>query len=396
MRIAIAAHNYPPLVNGSSTFTRDLAVGLAGRGHEVLVTCPSARPHHSGSVHGSLRVERLAGIPLNRHGPRIGLAIRPGPRLHRILDEFQPEVVHLQDHFPLCRSMLGEAARRGVPVVATNHFLPSNFTAYAPLPRPLRSLADDVLWRTAGGVFRNVQAVTSPTQTALGLLCKYDLACEGEAISCGVDVERFQPLAPAERRAAREALGLPRDALLVLYVGRLEPEKRVTDLVRALARCKNRELRLVLAGQGGRAAELVRLAGRLGLGSRVRLLGYVPDDRLPALFGAADLFAMPSEAELQSIASLQALAAGLPLVVADAVALPELVPGQENGRLFPTGDVAELARQLDTVSSDPVERRRMSRASRAIAERHDRRLTIERYEALYERVRQLSVRPAAA
>jgi glycosyltransferase involved in cell wall biosynthesis len=116
----------------------------------------------------------------------------------------------------------------------------------------------------------------------------------------------------------------------------------------------------------------------------VHFLGFVPEAELPALLDAADIFAMPSDAELQSIATLQALAVGLPVIAADAVALPELIRPGRNGALFCPGDPDDLARCLDELSGDPARRAAMAQAARAVAARHDLQLTVARYERLYE------------
>ena len=170
----------------------------------------------------------------------------------------------------------------------------------------------------------------------------------------------------------------------MLYLGRLDPEKRVDVLVEAMARARDPGLRLLLVGRGVQEGRLHALRRRLGLVSRVHFLDFVSDAALPGVFGAADIFAMPSEAELQSIATLQALAVGLPVIAADAVALPELVRAGWNGALFRPGDPGDLARHLDELSGDPARRATMAQAARAVAARHDQKLTVAQYERLYQ------------
>ncbi len=383
MRIAIVSQSYPPLVNGQATFAGDLATGMAERDHRVLVVTPAPTLHEAASQVGNLRLHRLPGIGVRLGDADVAITVRPTDRLARLFREFAPDVVHVQDHFPLCRAASAEARRQDVPLVATNHFMPRNFTAYAPLPGPVRSVTEEMLWATVRGVFRDARAVTTPTATAAGLLVRHGVAAAPVPISCGVDLERFRPRGQADRMRLLAAQNLPDTALLVLYVGRLDPEKRVDVLIEAMARARDPRLHLLVAGRGVARRRLVALRDRLGLSRRVQFLGFVPDSELPGLFDAADIFAMPSDAELQSIATLQALAVGLPVVAANAVALPELVHPGRNGLLVAPGDPEELARCLDALAGDPAGRAAMGREARLVAAGHDRRQMIERYERLY-------------
>lgn len=115
-------------------------------------------------------------------------------------------------------------------------------------------------------------------------------------------------------------------------------------------------------------------------------LGFVPDETLPQVYAAGDVFAMPGVAELQSIATLEAMASGLPIVAADAMALPHLVRPGENGHLFQPGDVQELARHLGALLASPRLRATMGAASRSIALTHDHQASLTRFERIYQEV----------
>lgn len=105
---------------------------------------------------------------------------------------------------------------------------------------------------------------------------------------------------------------------------------------------------------------------------------------MPQAFAAADVFAMPGVAELQSIATLEAMASGLPVVAADAMALPHLVDG--NGYLFQPGEVTVLAGHLTRILTDDALRERLGRVSREIALTHDHQTSLARFEQIYDEV----------
>jgi glycosyltransferase involved in cell wall biosynthesis len=116
----------------------------------------------------------------------------------------------------------------------------------------------------------------------------------------------------------------------------------------------------------------------------------VADSSLPELYRSATVFVMPSPNELQSMASLEAMASGLPVVAADALALPELVHEDEHGVLFPPGDACVLANRLGDLLADPARRRRMGCAGRVTAECHRFDRTLNALRTLYGELRSRS------
>ncbi|MCY9782582.1 glycosyltransferase [Nocardiopsis sp. EMB25] len=383
LRVLIATDTYPPDVNGAGYFTHRLAEGLAGRGHRVHVVCPSDLGDPYVTANGGVTEHRLRSAPIPlQESMRMAVPLGIGGHTARLVARLDPDVVHVQSHFTVSRTALRRARAVGVPVVFTNHFMPDNLYAHAHLPQGVHSVAGSVAWRDMVRVAGAADHVTTPTPRAARLLREKGFARAVEAISCGIDLERFHPR-EGERAAARARFGLP-DRDTVVFVGRLDVEKRIDDTIRALARVvSERDAQLVLAGTGQREQELRALAAGLGIADRVRFLGFVPDEDLPLVYAAGDVFAIASVAELQSIATLEAMSTGLPVVAADAMALPHLVEEGRNGFLFPAGDVAALAEHLLTVLGPDDRRRAMGTASREIALRHDQRRSLERFEAVY-------------
>ena len=379
-RILISTDTYPPDVNGAAIFTHRLATGLAERGNDVHVVCQSDEGPATADVVDGVIVHRLRSAPLLVH-PTMRVTVPT--RLDRLVAAIDPDVLHTQGHFVVGRSAIAAARRRGVPVVATNHFMPDNLFQFSPIPARLRAKAGSLAWRDFMRVFGKADHITTPTPLAAKLLSDQGFAREVEPVSCGIDLGRFRPHSEP-KSWARKLFGLP-DRPTALFVGRLDEEKRLDELVRALPYVLNHtDAQVALVGRGNQRAELERLAARIGVGDRVFFLGFVADENMPQAFAAADVFAMPGVAELQSIATLEAMASGLPVVAADAMALPHLVDG--NGYLFAPGDVMGLARHLTAVISDDELRTRLGRASRALALTHDHQTSLARFEKIYDEV----------
>jgi glycosyltransferase involved in cell wall biosynthesis len=142
------------------------------------------------------------------------------------------------------------------------------------------------------------------------------------------------------------------------------------------------EAYLLLVGRGDDRDRLQDLVGHLDLGDFVRFLGFVPEEDLPALYRHSDIFAIASDVEVQSIPTLQAAATGLPIVAAEAAALPELVQTNTNGHLVPPDDPRALATAISQILSEPTQAERFGLASLEIGRRHAEEATFDAYEQL--------------
>lgn len=376
MRIVLAGDTYPPDLNGASVFTGNLAVGLAARGHEVHQIAPSPTGHPCVEETAGVTVHRLTSWPYPWHPTfRIADPRRARSAVPNIIRTAKPDVVHVQSHFILARFASAAARRQSIPCVATNHFMPENLITQLPfrLPRSLARLVTDLAWRDLARVHRHADVVTSPTWTAVELLRQRAGIADALAISCGVDTGAFDR---PDRVAASD------HPPSILFVGRLEEEKHVDEIIEALPlTTSSTTLRIV--GEGSKEAAWRRRADEFGVADRVTFLGHVDDTQLRAEYARADVFCMPGTVELQSIATLEAMAAGLPVVAADALALPHLVRPGVNGALYRPGDIAGLASAIRGLVSDDEVRSTQGAASRAMAAEHDIGLTLDALERLY-------------
>ncbi|MGW3473166.1 glycosyltransferase, partial [Saccharopolyspora sp. NPDC000995] len=169
--------------------------------------------------------------------------------------------------------------------------------------------------------------------------------------------------------------------------GRLDEEKHIDDLLRAMALLRTKTpTRLEIVGDGRKRVAHEQLAVELGIADRVIFHGFLSEEELLDAYARADLFCMPSTADLQSLATMEAMSAGTPVVLANAMALPHLVQPGQNGWLFPPRDVPALASAIDDVISDRVTIDRMGAASERLVSRHDIDEILGRFEAIYHHV----------
>jgi glycosyltransferase involved in cell wall biosynthesis len=382
MRIMIVTDQYPPMVGGVPTVTQGLAVDFANRGDQVWVVAPSHGQRDVHRLEHKVHVYRFSSFEWPTYED-LRIPFLPILPFRRLLKKVDPDIIHI--HSPIVLGNIAQIVAGSLrkPVVVTNHYLPINIS---------RSLSSGPLF---GKTFMTVsysylvhfcnrcEYVTAPTMTALNLLYEHGLRAPAQVISNGIDLKKFSP-GDRDKRL-RQHFKLPQDRPLILSVNRLSQEKRIDVLIDAVAKM-TQDAHIAIASTGPAEADLRAKVEELNLKDKVSFLGFIHDTNLASLYRLADVFAIPSEAELQSLATMEAMACGLPVVAADAYALPELVHHKINGFLFQRGNSDEMAQNLDTLVRDPALRKQMGAKSLEIIARHDRTMVLDQWEALYRRL----------
>jgi len=350
MRIGIVTATYSPSRNGVATSTALFARGLRDLGHTVRVFAPrhpDARPEAD--------VVRLPGLRLS--APRdYPLLLPVGPVATSRLPVDDLEIVHTMHPFVAGHIALGWARRRKLPLVFTAHTQYHEYVRYAPTPaRP-----------TAWAVRKHVRAfaqeadlVVAPGRAMVDVLREYGFQGPVELLPNPVDLAAFQRAPEPTLRADHE---VPADAPLLVYVGRMGPEKGLPMLLEAfeLARREVPELHLLMVGDGPL---------RAGLAARdhphVHWVGAVPHERVADYLLHADLFVTASVTEVQPMTFLEALAAGTPVVAVTSAASQDLLAGDLDG-VCPASanDLGDKIVRTIT-SGDLPERRARARAAAA-------------------------------
>ncbi|SEQ16060.1 glycosyltransferase [Arthrobacter sp. OV608] len=379
LTILIAADTYPPHINGAAQFGYRLAKGMSGRGHNVHVLACRA---DNGKSFTEFRLEatvhrlRSHGVPTHEYF-RICFPWEIKKEISLLFDRVQPDVVHIQSHYMIGEHVLYEAVRRGIRVVATNHFMPENLNPFLPFPQWFKNIIGRISWKDMGKVMGQADVVTTPTPLAAKAMHQHAFLRKVLPLSNGIDSAAYE-LQPGEQIE-------PHAHPTVLFVGRLAEEKHVDVLIEAIGKTPAElKVHLEIVGGGEVRSNLENLVQRLGLGDRVKFLGLASDEELRKAYIRADLFCMPGTAELQSLVTLEAMSASTPVVLANAMALPHLVRDGENGYLFAPGDSDDLAKKITLILELPADQRAaMGQVSRQMVEPHSMQGTLQTFEDLY-------------
>lgn len=407
MKIAIATAVYYPQINGVAVFSHNLACGLAARGNEVVVICPSQNGKNHVEMQDGVRVcylrsvdvkvypdqihdvpekHKLMGVSLPKMMYRHGLraSVFPSHEVKRILDDFEPDVVHVQVSDPIGLSVASYARKRGIPVVTTEHNQPEVITdslKIGLLKKPVNAMLS--------AYFRNRQSksdfVTMPTELAIRKLIGEgaEFPVPVAAVSNGVDLSRFGP-GKADSSIYRK-YKIPSGVPIVLYIGRVDPEKEVRRVIQAFSKARMRvpTAELVIVGDGVEKSKLEASAKNL---PEVHFLGRILPPDLYELYKVGTVFATASPIETQGIVLIEAAASGLPLIAVDAGAVAEVCRDGENGVLCRPGSVEEMTEAMVRILSDSKLQQKYAKKSVEIAHGHDFEKTLDKFINIYDRV----------
>lgn len=385
MRILIASDLHWPNINGVATFGRNLAQGLADAGHEVLVIAPSQTGKKYEEIDRNHRVMRTSSVVFPFY-QNFRISISPYREVKRIVEDFEPDVVHIQTPMGIGRAAVGCAKKMEIPLVATNHAMPENLVDNLRLLAPFSRPINYILKEFGARFYNNADFVTLPTEAAINMLKGDSFKAPYMAISNGIDLTRFSPgEIPAD---LCDRFNIPKGKKIVLYVGRLDAEKHVSVLIRAAKEitAKRDDVHFVIVGKGTDMENLQYLVERLDLEDNITFAGRVEDEDLPLFHRLGDVFCMPSPVELQCLAMLESMATGSPVVAVNVGALYELCQDGRNGYLYELDDHAELADKLTTLLTDDQLREKMGKESLSIAKTHELGHTIAQFVTLYKHV----------
>ena len=367
MRIGIISETYPPEINGVALTVHGLATGLAARGHAIDLIRPRQAISHADEPGIDALETRGAALP-RYPGLRFGL---PAPRtLRQRWTQQRPNAIYVATDGPLGRSAVKPAVHLGIPVATGFH---TRFDAYA------NHYGVGFLTPVVHGYLRRFHRRANITLVPTDALAS-ELAAMGvdhaRLLRRAVDTRLFHPSKRDE--ALRASWGVDADTPVVLYVGRIAPEKNLelaVDTFRAIAQVAPKA-RYVWVGDGPARAALQAAHPDF------IFAGMKRDEALAAHYASADLFPFPSLSETFGNVILEALAAGLPVVAyAEGAAREHLFDG-DNGYRIASGDARAFTAAAVMLAADIHLIRHLGQAATASVERLSPDAVIRQFENL--------------
>jgi glycosyltransferase involved in cell wall biosynthesis len=330
---------YKPYISGVTHHIALTKKYMEAAGHEVFVFTFGDEDYEDDEPN----VIRSTGIPVVAPAAEAGIHVnvRYNRQAQKLLQTM--DVAHF--HHPLISGTLAlrYCKPKGIPVIFTNH---TRYDLYyqAFFPMLPESLGDSILHAYFPSFTKGLDLVIAPSAGMRDVLRKYGVTRDIEIVPNGVDLK---PIREVKEPIPRSKYGIKGDDVVLLYVGRLGPEKNLAFLLRSFAGVAEayEDVHLVVAGDGSERENLQDLAAHMGVGQRVHFTGMLPYQDLPRYLAMADAFVTASVTEVHPLTVIEAMAAGLPVLGIESPGVGDIVKHGETGFLS-TNDLAAFTAKL--------------------------------------------------
>ena len=361
MRIGMMTDTYKPYVSGITNYIELNKRALENAGHEVYVFTFGNLEYQDDEP----RVIRSRGLALADTG--FYLSLRYMTKHKKLLQTM--DVVHVHHPFLSGRLALNYCRRMQIPIVFTNH---TRYDLYA--QARLRLMSEEVSHSLLQAYMPDfcdaVDLVISPSRGMEKILRQYGVESPIEVVPNGVELDRFHKA----KLLSRADFGFAEDDILLIFSGRIAPEKNLEFLLRSFAGISrvipNVYLLIIGGGQKDYVEDVKSLAQELGLSDRVRFTGMIPYDDLPSYLAMCDAFVTASVTEVHPLSVIESMATGLPILGIDSPGVGDSIKDMQTG-LLATNDIASFTAKLTYLSMDKGLRTKMGLAAREASAQYD-------------------------
>ncbi len=374
MRIGMMADVYKPHVSGITNYISLNKQYLEAAGHEVYIFTFGDLDYEDNEP----RVIRSPGLPLTDTG--YYLSFRYSRKAKALLQTM--DVVHVHHPFLSGRLALRYCRPMRIPVVFTNH---TRYDLYAQtyLPMLPEELSASFLQTYMPPFCAGVDMVVSPSSGMAAVLRGLGVTSPIEVIPNGVDIGRYLQSCGD----CRGEYGFSPDDLLLVYSGRLAPEKNLDFLLQAFTGVAEavENIRLLFVGGGPEEEHLRQLAAQTSVADRIHFTGMVPYNELPQFLAMSDIFVTASVTEVHPLSVIEAMATGLPAMGIESVGVGDTIEDSYTGFLS-RNDPAAFAAKLTRLCLDEALRKEMGIAARATSTKYSIERTTQEMMKRYEQL----------
>jgi len=365
VHIANFTNTYLPVISGVVRSIRSFRDELTHQGHNVFIFAQE----HGDYIDKDPFIFRYPSLSLPT-GVDIPAAIPISPFIDRLLPAVKLDVIHTHHPFLLGQTAVTKAQELNLPLVFTFHTQYREYTHYIPLSADtVQNFLKSAVDRWLQDFMRRCQHIIIPSESMRDILVnEYGLKSNFTVIPTGIDLDAYRTVSGEKIRRKRN---WEKD-IVMISVGRLAPEKNWATLIQAAALVLKEypQFRLALIGDGSDRKSLESLAKELGIRKRVTFIGSLAFSETSSYMKAANLFGFASITETQGLATLEAMAAGLPVVAVNASGTRDILKHGQQGYLVENNAEA-LAAGIKKLLADPDRMQKFAEAAYKKAQSFD-------------------------
>lgn len=343
LKIAIVTETWPPEINGVALSLLQLCKGLQKQGHKILLIRPS-QPHKC--MEFSPNAECLVTPQIIPRYPGMQFGWPQYGKVTKAIDEFIPHVVHIVTEGPLGFAALHAAKKRRITVSSGFHSPFQELSRFFDLAFLVKPIQHYLRW------FHNQTQLTCvPIEHTKQALYDFGVTCPLAVVGRGVDTQRFSSMHRSVR--VRQRWGVDEDTTVMLYVGRLSPEKEIHVLMHAYQSMLNKmykKIKLVIVGDGPDASRLRKIP----VANETIFMGSLTGIELAEVYASADVFVFASQVETFGNVVLEAMASGLPVIAYDYACAQQQLHHGISGWLCPLGRTDIFIQRILQLPENPI------------------------------------------
>lgn len=379
MHIAHFTNTYHPSISGVVRSVASFRQGLSELGNNVFVFTQDDAGYEDIEPFIFRYLSLNLGLP-NEFPATIPIS----PFMDRLLPNLNIDLIHSHHPILLGQIAANKAEELGVPLVFTFHTRYREYSHYIPLPQDIvQDFVKDAIDLWLKDYIRKCDHVVVPTESMRAVVAEqYDFDKRVTVVPTGIDLRPYKDL---QAEPFRKEQGWDED-VVISSVGRLGAEKNWAVLIKAVAKVLDThpKVRLVIIGEGPERRRLQKLTKSLGIAERVNMIGKVDFDEVPSYLKASDLFAFASTTETQGLVTLEAMAAGLPVVAVDAVGTRDIIEHDKDG-LLTSNDSEAIAKAINQLLDHTESYQSFRQASLQKAKSLEFRAQSKKMMAVYEK-----------
>ena len=381
MRIAFFTNCYKPLVNGVITSISSLKEAYERKGHEVYVFAPRVEDY----IDQEKNVFRYRSVNITNK-VKYPLPIPLSFKVKKVINEFNPDIVHIHHPFLLSSAAIMYGKKLGIPKILTIHTQYEQY-AYYIYPIPER-VTHEAIKMIISNLAYKTDCITTPSASMKKIIENYGIKNRIEVIPNAIHLISFKEDDELKRTEIKKKYNLKEDNKIILFVGRIASEKSIDKVIKALAIIKKRNSskeKLLIVGNGPAMDELKQLTRSLKVEEDVIFTGTVSYEEIQHYYKMAYVFTIASTTETFGIVTIEALASGVPVVAVKAPGAADILTDGLDGLLV-DDDVEKIANALEKIIKEPELRERLSLGALKTSKKYSINKISEKMLNLYREV----------